>query len=112
MSRRVISEYFPDNKQVLTTKQYIDGKLEGEQLAWHPNGNRFYEHMYSSGKQDGAQSQWWANGRLMQKFFFKNGKQEGEQFAYHCNGKNYCREIYKNGKLITRSEWNYNGNLE
>ena len=70
--------------------QYEDGRKQGLEEQWHPNGELAQRRTYSKGVKTGNHLGWWGNGV--------------PKFDYHYNGKGAYhgsrKEWYTNGRLI------------
>ena len=91
--------YFP-NGQLFRKWNYQDGKPEGEWFRYHPNGQICFKSNYKDGKREGAQYFYSDDGQLVWRTNYKDGKEEGEQLHYYDNGQLMRKSIYKDGNLI------------
>ena len=57
--------------------EYRNGKREGSQTVWHPNGKKRLEASFKGGKQDGPFTSWHENGQKESEGKFKGGRQDG-----------------------------------
>ena len=77
--------YFPEeNKKHLT--KYIDGKLDGTCLFWHPNGKLKEEIVYNKGN------------KISKKCYFPNGNIEKNE-TQNEDGSRTTKDWYPNGQL-------------
>jgi antitoxin component YwqK of YwqJK toxin-antitoxin module len=89
---------------------YKDGKLDGLSTGWHKNGLKWYEQPYKDGKREGLWTMWWNNGQKQWEETYKNGKPVGLSTHWHENGQKMREATYKNGKLVSKTEWDEEGN--
>lgn len=64
-----------------------DGKLDGEQQYWAPDGTRIGLIHYLAGELNGLQEAWYPNGKPRSKGQFNAGKQVGKQEAWDTTGQ-------------------------
>ena len=75
-------EDYYSNGQLWYKRQFLNGKLHGEQLGYLSN-----------------------NGQLSYKGQYLNGKEHGEQIGYRSNGELLYKDYYINGDEISYEEW-------
>ena len=114
----------------------VDGKLDGVKKSYM-RGHLNKEVNYKLGKRDGVQKSYYydSDGLLMMKSFYKdnvqegefkyffidgalqmlanyeNGQVQGEAIEYYQNGKVKVVELYEKGELLSRKEFDGDGNL-
>ena len=103
--------------------QFVDGKKEGEYIAYFENGNVnftanikadnldgvrrcYYDtgelmhiHHYQKGKEHGVTTTYYTSGQLIEKVHYKNGLTHGQFEKYHENGKLKQKATFKEDKL-------------
>jgi antitoxin component YwqK of YwqJK toxin-antitoxin module len=102
---------------------HVCGKLNGEYLDCHPNGQVFEKCYYTDNvKNDGKHVKYYSNGMIMEECNYKNGKRDGKLVGYNDDGTlsfeehyidgllNGAYTEYKNGHIIKISEYR-NGKL-
>ena len=80
--------------------KFKDGKLEGEGLTYHDNGQLWIKQYHKDGKKEGEELSYYQNGQLHMKRNYMNGYIEGKWLTYNKNGKLEKTVIFKDGKLI------------
>jgi antitoxin component YwqK of YwqJK toxin-antitoxin module len=96
----------------LVVENYINGKLDGDNIIYYPNGKINDFSKYVKGKKEGRYYGCYDNGTLRHESFYKNGQSEGKSLSYYKNKQvkeigNYKKgerdsiwnEYYENGKL-------------
>ena len=103
---------------------FRNGKKDGFEKRWHPNGSLYYKIGYKDGELHGVNKTWYESGRVLE-IYFKDGKKDGTykswfengQLSYQINFKNdlviddkviyynkegaiYKTEYYENGKIV------------
>lgn len=77
---------------------YINGKKNGIEKMYYPNGALFQETPYSDNVIDGIKRIYSENGSIDVEISYKNGQAEGQEIAYRENGKLWYKMSYKQGK--------------
>ncbi|MDO8553957.1 MAG: hypothetical protein Q7S22_04070 [Candidatus Micrarchaeota archaeon] len=72
-----------------------DGKLSGEQIVYHSNGNVKVRQTYVNGKLNGEVLRFDNQGNLNLRQFYVGGRMEGLAVAYHKDGKVSRVTIYQ-----------------
>jgi len=98
-----------DTKKSLSRTK--NGKLDGNQLEYHDNGNVKFKENFKDGIRDGETTTYYNDRNVKREEYYKNGKQEGNQESYFKNGQIQSEEYYKNGKQDGVQRWYHqNGN--
>lgn len=116
-------------------ENYNNGKLNGQRVSCHTNGNIFSIQNYIEGKKEGSELFFSLNkklthiahfknnelngdevnfndfGELISKKKYKLGKQDGEEFYYYSNGITRSKTVYKEGKPTLTIEYNEQGKI-
>lgn len=77
--------YYEDGK-VAIQRFYERGKLKGEELLYHPNGQLQKKAVASNGALNGPFTYYYDNGNLYQEGFYKNGAIEDTLKTYYKSG--------------------------
>lgn len=64
-----------------------DGKLQGEQRRWAPDGTPVAKLNYQAGELDGAQEAWYANGKPRSRAVFAKGVPVGKHESWDAKGR-------------------------
>ena len=81
-----LKKWFP-NRQLMEERYYKQGKKNGKQIAYWPNGNKRFEFVAKDDGYEGELKEWSVNGHLFHQANFVNGKEEGAQKMWYDNGK-------------------------
>lgn len=101
------------NESLKKKLAYVDGRKDGLEKQWHPNGkiaqNRFYKAGVKIGKHEG----WWEDGTKKFEYQFnKNGAYDGSRKEWYQNGQLVLDFNYTNGKELGRQRmWTSNGKI-
>lgn len=76
-----------------------NGKLEGLQKEYYPNGKLKRQTNYKNGKLEGYHKVYYENGKLESEYPYKNDKLEGVVKDYSKNGKLEREHAYIGGQL-------------
>ena len=79
-------------------ESYKDGKLEGKNTSWYPNGEIKSEISYKDGDREGKSTFWYPNGEIKSEISYKDGEKEGKSTAWYQSGQKISEVDYKNGK--------------
>lgn len=94
------------------------GGLQVEnRTKWYENGQKEMECTYD-GKKDllltlnlTVKATWWyENGQKMRVGTYKDDKEDGKWIGWYENGQKMWDTTYKDGKVITKKEWDKDGN--
>lgn len=104
--------YHKNSKTPMVIETYKDGKLDGTQTTYYPDGSITEELNFSEGLKDGANTYYSMNGVAIKKLIYKDDKLEGAASYYDGHGnliiegsynndkKDGLWKYYKNGKII------------
>ena len=93
----IVEEFYEDG-QLLSRKNYIDGKEDGPYELFYENGQLNTRGNYIDGKEDGLFEEFYRNGQLFSRKNLKDGKEDGLRELFYENGKLWERGNYKDGK--------------
>ena len=81
-------------------------------IEYHDNGEKYQEYTVNSeGKTHGLYQKWYSNGQLREEIKYVNGEKDGLDQWWHSNGQKKLEVNYVNGKLISKKEWDKEGDL-
>jgi antitoxin component YwqK of YwqJK toxin-antitoxin module len=95
----VIEKY--ENGQIGTKMGYLNGKLEGNQVKFYPDGSKMEERFYKDNRKNGTHLGWWQNGKKKFEYIIKDDVPTGEH-----------HEWYENGQLYSFATFDQNGQPE
>lgn len=78
---------------------FLDEKMQGLWISWHPNGNKAAEGQYENGKQIGTFTTWHESGEVAVTGQHKNGRPDGEWLYRDRNGRLEKRLKWEEGAL-------------
>lgn len=100
------------DKDTLFSGTFIDGKEDGVQKKWYPNGQLAEIRMFDRGMKTGVHKGFRENGRLRFLYRFVHDLYEGPQYLWHENGSLCSRKNYKDGQESgMQQEWDSLGKL-
>ena len=107
-SKPTVEEAFHSNGKLKTRINYQSksdgGKRHGLSEWFHDNGQLFSKRNYKDGKlEDGLYEYYHANGQLESKIDSKDGVVEGLYESYHSDGQLQTKVCYKNGERTDMS---------
>lgn len=117
----LVSRY--DDASFKMKLQYLEGRKDGYEKQWYPNGElsqsrlysqgikignhigrwndgvqKFNYHYNEKGEYDGSRKEWYKNGQLVRDFNYSNGKEIGSQRMWTDKGKIRANYEVKNGE--------------
>jgi hypothetical protein len=104
------SDYY-DNGQLAMTRHYVAGKLEGPEVAFHPNGKKAYEGAYKHDKSEGHWLYWFPSGKVETDQTYVDGALHGTSTTNRETGEKSVFE-YDHGKETGQASWDAHGKLE
>jgi len=84
-------------KDSLFSKEYINGKEDGLQKLWFPNGQLQEIRFFTEGKKTGTHTGYWPNGQKRFQYTYAGDIYEGTQYEWFSNGKMYSKKNYHLG---------------
>lgn len=89
-----------------------EGKLDGEQKKWAPDGKLGEQASWKAGELDGDKKTWSPGGAMLEHLRYRAGRKHGVQETWHANGKPASRGEFVGGKPAGRHEaWAEDGRL-
>ncbi len=79
---------------------YVDGKLDGAEVAYHENGQRRAETHYVRGERHGRRRTWDQKGNLRGEEYYVDDKPDGTWTIWKDNGKVKWRGRFDHGKPL------------
>lgn len=109
--------YHPDTEKTMREENYVNGKLDGLQTTYFPNGDTTKSEEYENGVLNGL-VKIYAQGEILQKYYtYKNGElnglvkyfdEKGNLIAegnYKSNKKTGVWKTYENGGVVKTEEF-------
>lgn len=98
---------------VLRRTPYLDGREEGVDEAWYPNGQKRFERSYVGGHREGVHRGFWEDGRVQFVRRYRNDVFDGEQLGFHRDGSRAELLHYEAGREIGQQTiWRADGRVE
>ena len=104
-------KYFYADGTLMSEENYIDGKLNGEQLIYYPDGLVTEFAIYKNGLKHGVISKYSSKGILIEEITYENGKPNGLAKYFELNGDLKETGHYKNGKRVGKWEFYMDGEI-
>ena len=79
---------------------YVNGKQDGLEQAWSPNGQLDYERTLKNDDYWGPYKEWYESGKLREEGNFVENNKDGVWKYYTEDGELDYQEKYSNGELI------------
>ena len=99
-----------ENGQKSFQENFDKGRPDGLQTKWYEDGQHMSELNYASGRQNGPAIFWFENGQMKSEENFVEGRKHGLMTTWFENGQKKIEENYENGRLISKAEWDREGN--
>jgi antitoxin component YwqK of YwqJK toxin-antitoxin module len=77
---------------------FKDGKRDGPQRLWLPDGTLLFDENYKAGERHGWCATYYKNGQIWREETFREGKRHGLQLSWHPNGQMESKAEYKDGE--------------
>lgn len=87
------------------------GKKEGRERWWHPDGRLKYEAINRGGVRDGRFTAWYPDGAKWYEGYERHGKPESTLTYWHPNGRVKSRALFRDGIQLEREDWDEAGRL-
>ncbi len=100
------------SNDIMSKEMYVDGKMEGVQKTYYPNGKLTEEITYIGGVKDGNNNYYSPEGVLLKKLIYHDNELHGPAEYYDANGNVTIKGYYKNGKKHGLWQYFKNGKVE
>lgn len=109
--------YHPGTDKTMRTENYANGKLNGKQTVYFPNGKPTKISNYKNGELHGTTKIFANDGGLLKYYTYENGELNGRTKYFDADGnitatgmyknnrKNGIWKTYENGKLVKTEEF-------
>ena len=93
--------WYHDNGNIRETGEYVNGKVNGKNLHFYADGNKYIIANFKDDQLSGSYQVYNQNGALTQKKYFEKGEIDDELTTYFEIGENYpeVSANYLNGKI-------------
>ena len=85
--------------------------FSGKVYRLSTNGKKAEQFTLRYGQREGLQITWYFNGQQQSKSLWKSGKRDGATWEWHEDGQKKSEMIFKRDKLVSKKEWDDDGNL-
>jgi hypothetical protein len=82
-----ICRAYDDQKRLILTEEYVNGRVEGKRICYYPSGKKFSEMSFVNGLGEGATTTWYENGTVASTDHMRRGQPHGVQTLYYPSGK-------------------------
>lgn len=108
-STKVEEGFYPDSKPKFSLHVDKQGKKQGKEIWWHPNGQAKYEAFNKGGIRDGRFTAWYSTGIKWYEGYEHHGKPESTLTYWYPDGKMKSQALYRDGIQLERKDWDENG---
>ncbi|MET0392933.1 MAG: hypothetical protein ABW019_07315 [Chitinophagaceae bacterium] len=112
--QRPFSGHIIDRYEDAATRQdrsFYEGREEGWQLGYYPNGKPAEKRYYRHGEKDSVHTGWWPGGNLRFEYHFSNGNYHGDFKEWYAGGQPYKHLHYTHGTDDSGKGWRENGKV-
>lgn len=81
-----ITKWYDTGQKMIMSPFNKEGLINGKQIVWYLNGNKFCETIYLDGEKNGFETHWLKNGDTTTVIEYKNDQLNGLQIVYNKNG--------------------------
>jgi antitoxin component YwqK of YwqJK toxin-antitoxin module len=102
---------YSEDHAMIEVQDYRRGEPIGTHVKYHPNGKEYYKISYKEGKKEGKELCYSPEGKITGEGEYKAGIPIGKHWRNHDNGKQGFIAVYdENGTLLKPiEEWNEEG---
>jgi TonB family protein len=86
-----------------------DGRKDGKEVWWYPNGQMKYESANRAGFRDGRFTAWFQDGVKWYEGYEYHGKPESTLTYWYPNGKIKSQALFRDGIQLERKDWDETG---
>lgn len=104
---------YDDQKRLILTENYVNGRVEGKRHCYYPSGKKFSEMTFVNGLAEGRTTTWYDDGSVastdhmrrglpngLQTLYFRNGKKSVETPHVNAVAHGTCRHYLPDGRLF------------
>ncbi len=73
---------------------YTEGKLDGSETGWHPNGQCWWKATNNDGRRDGEWNVWYPSGKLRTQATYEQGNIKGKMCSWNEQGELILTQEY------------------
>jgi antitoxin component YwqK of YwqJK toxin-antitoxin module len=101
----IVTEAFPDTVRdvgetvVARESSYVEGRLEGARVSWHPNGQMHRREILVQGSAQGLVEEWTEQGILVLAQETVDGRPHGPRRTWHADGTPESEATFTSGAL-------------
>jgi TonB family protein len=106
---KLLEGSYPDGKQKFHVEVDSEGKKQGQEIWWYPNGNKKYEAINSAGFRSGPFKAWYLDGQPWYSGEERQGRLDGELKYFHPNGELKSRALFRDGIRLEREDFSPQG---
>ncbi len=92
--------YHEDLPSIMTSEQYVNGKLNGIRKVFYKSGEIAEETTYKNGVKNGAYKSYAENGILLEESNYKNDLNDGQAIYRNATNEIISQGLYSNGKKV------------
>ncbi|MES2773360.1 MAG: hypothetical protein V4722_04205 [Bacteroidota bacterium] len=108
-SGTVVEHY--DSLRIKSSCQYFNGKQQGSENSFFPDGLKESTRFYTAGEKDSIHYGWWPNGKRRFEYHFNNGQYNGNFIEWYAGGELGRQIVYSKGLELSGKGWRENGKL-
>lgn len=104
---------YDDEKRLILTEEYVNGRVEGKRTCYYPSGKKFSEMTFKNGLGEGKTTTWYEDGTVastdhmeqglphgVQTLYFRSGKKSSETPHVRAVAHGTCRHYLPDGRLF------------
>ena len=103
--------YHEDSNLIMTSENYINGKLNGLRKVFYPSGKIAEEAYYKNGIKVGSYKKYAENGIVLEESLYKNGEFDGLAIFRSPDNVIVAKGMFIKGKKEGIWEFNTNGKI-
>ena len=108
-SGHIIERY--DDTAIRQDRSFYEGREEGWQLGYYPDGKPAEKRYYHHGEKDSVHTGWWPGGHLRFEYHFSKGNYHGDFKEWYAGGQPYKHLHYTHGTDDSGKGWRENGKV-
>jgi len=108
-STKVEDGYYGPKRPQYSIAVDKQGRKEGPETWWYPNGTRKYAAVNREGFREGKFTAWYPDGKLWYEGFEQRGKPESTLTYWYPNGKIKSQALFRDGIQLERQDFDEDG---
>jgi hypothetical protein len=110
-TKKVEKEFYSPSQPKYSIAVDEQGRKQGMETWWHPNGRKKYEAVNNAGIRDGKFTAWFPDGNIWYEGYEYHGRPESTLTYWYPTGKMKSQALFRDGIQLERKDYDEEGSL-